>query len=111
MPKTIRIHLDENYARGIAIGLRSRGIDVTTTFEVGLREASDEKQLEFALTDQRVLVSHDADLVKLHRSGMAHYGVIYSPITRRSIGEMIEGIVLIWEIYERDEMIGRLEFL
>jgi len=44
----IKFHLDENVSSAIADGLRRRGIDVTTTAEVGLIGASDETQLAFA---------------------------------------------------------------
>lgn len=40
MPRTIRFHLDENCSHAIAAGLRRRGIDVTTTPEAGLLNAS-----------------------------------------------------------------------
>ena len=43
MPRTIRFHLDENCSHAIAAGLRRRGIDVTTTPEVGLLGAIDER--------------------------------------------------------------------
>jgi hypothetical protein len=42
MPRTILFHLDENCAHAIAAGLRRRGIDVTTTPDVGLLGAIDE---------------------------------------------------------------------
>jgi hypothetical protein len=41
MARTIRFHLDENCHPAIAGGLRRRGVDVTTTPEVGLLHASD----------------------------------------------------------------------
>jgi hypothetical protein len=49
MPRTIRFHLDENCDRAIAEGLRRRGIDVTTTPDVGLMSASDEQQVAHSL--------------------------------------------------------------
>jgi hypothetical protein len=45
MPRTIRFHLDEDVDPAIAEGLRRRGIDVTTTPEVGLLGARDPIQL------------------------------------------------------------------
>lgn len=36
MARTIQFHLDEHMDKAIAIGLRRRGIDVTTTPEAGL---------------------------------------------------------------------------
>jgi len=44
----IRFHLDENVAPTVALGLRLRKIDVTTTNEAGLAGASDHAQLSFA---------------------------------------------------------------
>lgn len=55
MPETIRFHLDENISASVADGLKRRGIDVTTTVEVGLMAATDNEQLEFALNQVRVL--------------------------------------------------------
>ena len=42
MKDKIRFHLDEQVDPEIASQLRRRGIDVTTTVEVGLRTSSDE---------------------------------------------------------------------
>jgi hypothetical protein len=49
MPRTIRFFPDENYSRAIAGGLRRRGVDVTTTPEVGLMRAIDEQQVAFSM--------------------------------------------------------------
>ena len=46
MPQAIKFHLDENVNPAIAKGLRIRGVNVTTTREVGLIEAGDEEQVE-----------------------------------------------------------------
>jgi hypothetical protein len=54
MTEKIRFHLDESVSNAIAAGLRRRGIDVTTTPEVGLLAASDEEQLSFALSQNRI---------------------------------------------------------
>lgn len=45
MSRTIRFHLDENCPRALADGLRRRDIDVTTTPEAGLLEATRSKRL------------------------------------------------------------------
>jgi hypothetical protein len=36
MAEAIRYHLDEHIATAVAVGLRSRGIDVTTTLDAQL---------------------------------------------------------------------------
>jgi predicted nuclease of predicted toxin-antitoxin system len=50
----------------VALGLRLRGIDVSTTVEERLTGATDEQQLAFATGQGRVLVTHDADFLRLH---------------------------------------------
>jgi hypothetical protein len=72
MPRTIRFHLDENCPRALAVGLRRRGIDVTTTPEVGLLEAADEAQTAHALGDGRVIFTQDEDFLAIHASGIPH---------------------------------------
>jgi uncharacterized protein with PIN domain len=108
MPEVIRIHLDENCDSNLATELRSLGFDVTTSYEVGLKGAVDWKQLGFANAEGRVMVSHDYDMIKLHKAGVAHHGIIYRKIHRRTIALMIEGIVRASETYDRDSMIGVL---
>ena len=55
----IRFHLDENVNGAIANGLRLRGIEVTTSNDVGLIGSSDESQLAFSRDNDRVLVTHE----------------------------------------------------
>ena len=52
----IRFHLDEHVPHAIAEGLRRRGIDVTTTVEAGLRSATDDVHLAYAVEQRRVIV-------------------------------------------------------
>lgn len=111
MPQKIRFHLDENVNRAIADGLRRRKIDVTTTPEVGLISASDEEQLSFARSQDRVLFTQDCDFLKLHNSGFEHCGVAYCVKGSRSIGELLQGLILIWEVLEAEEIAGKVEFL
>lgn len=111
MPRTIRFHLDENCHRAIAEGLRRRGIDVTSTPEAGLRTATDEQQLAHCLAQARVLFSQDRDFLRLHAAGTPHPGIVYCDKDTRSIGEIIQGLVLIWEVLEPEEMTNRVEYL
>ncbi|HEY9704584.1 MAG TPA: DUF5615 family PIN-like protein, partial [Allocoleopsis sp.] len=55
MKNKIKFHLDEHISQAIANGLRRRGIDVTTTPEQNLIGRSDEKQLDFAVSQKRVI--------------------------------------------------------
>jgi hypothetical protein len=108
--RIIRFHLDENCDPRIAIGLRLHGIDVTTTSEVGLLGVSDERQLGYAATESRVIVTRDADFLRLNAAGAMHAGIIYGP-QERPLGELVRGIVLVWELLEPAEMRRRVEYL
>jgi predicted nuclease of predicted toxin-antitoxin system len=68
----LRFHLDEHIDTAIADGLRRRGIDVTTTPEAVLRGAEAEAHVAFALSEGRVVVTNDADFLRLHRQGVRH---------------------------------------
>ncbi len=93
MSGEFRFHLDENIDPAVADGLRRRGVDVTTTQQVGLMRTSDEKQLEFALADARTLVTHDEDFLVLVREGATHAGIAYCHPELRSIGQMIAALM------------------
>jgi predicted nuclease of predicted toxin-antitoxin system len=111
MPRTIRFHLDENCPRALAVGLRRRGIDVTSTPEAGLLEATDEVQTAHALSEGRVIFTQDEDFLAIHASGTPHTGIVYCKKDTRGIGEIIRGLILIWEVYDPDDMAGRIEYL
>jgi predicted nuclease of predicted toxin-antitoxin system len=107
----IRFHLDENVSRSVAVGLRQRGIDVTTSADAGLIGASDEQQLAYARESNRVLYTHDDDFLSLHARGDAHAGIVYCSPGSRSIRQMLSGLVMIAEVLEPEEMQNHVEFL
>ena len=111
MSERIKFHLDENVSNAIADGLRRRGIDVTTTAEVNLMSASDKEQIEFALSQERVIFTQDDDFLKLHKLGISHCGITYCRQRSRTIGEIINILALIWEWVELDDIKGKVEFI
>ena len=110
MPGTIRYHLDESCRLSIARALRHRGIDVTTTSDAGLLGATDEQQLDYAHSTGRMLFTHDPDFIALHDAQFPHAGLIYSPQQTRAMRETVRLLVLLWEMYEADELLNRLEY-
>lgn len=111
MARTIRFHLDECCDPAVAEGLRRRGIDVTTTREAGLLRAEDQQQAAYGLAEQRVILTHDTDFLVLHAAAIPHAGIAFCQKDVLSIGELIRRLVLIWEIYEPEEMGNRVEFI
>ncbi|MEO3706894.1 DUF5615 family PIN-like protein [Trichormus azollae] len=108
MTERINLHLDISNA--IALGLRRRGIDVTTTPEVGLIGVSDREQIVFALSGNPMLITHNDDFVILHRGIMNHAGITYYDQKRRSICDILNTLVLIGEILEPKDMKNQLKF-
>jgi hypothetical protein len=111
MARTIRFHLDECCDPDIAAGLRRRGIDVTTTQEAGLIGAEDEQQAAYGLAEHRVVFTHDSDFLRIDAAGVPHAGIAYRDKDTMGIGEIIRRLVLVWEVYEVEEMANRVEFI
>jgi predicted nuclease of predicted toxin-antitoxin system len=111
MARTTRFHLDECCDPAIANGLRRRDIDVTTLQEAGLIEAEDEQQAEYGFAENRVVLTHDADFLRLQAAGVPHAGIVYRAKDTLSLDEIIKRLVLIWEIYEPEEIVNCVEFL
>ncbi len=106
----IRFHLDENMPHAVAEGLRRRDVEVTTSTDAELVGASDEQQLAFALGESRVIVTRDADLLRLNALGVQHAGIVYWT-ERRSIGQLIAAVDMLSLRYTGEEMQGRVVFL
>jgi len=89
MDNKIKFHLDENVSYSIALGLRHRGLDVTTTPEEKLLGVSDEVQLRFASLNGRVIFTQDTDFLRINQLSITHA----------------------WEILEPEEMYNHIEFI
>jgi predicted nuclease of predicted toxin-antitoxin system len=105
-----RFHLDESVRSAIAVGLRSHGVDVTTTVEAGLIGAADEEQLAYALATGRVVVTHDDDFLALARRGAEHAGICYCRQQKYSIGKLLQRLLVVRERCTADEMRSHVEF-
>ena len=107
----IRFHLDENVSGAVATALRRRGIDVTTPADVGLIGADDSEHVRFALSQGRVVVTHDDDFTRVHADGAAHAGICYCPKDKHPIGNLVHLLILVHECFAENEMRGHLEYL
>jgi predicted nuclease of predicted toxin-antitoxin system len=84
---------------------------VTRSSEVGLTGARDAEQLDFAARSARVLVTHDADFLRLHASGSEHAGIAYCHQGSLTVREILRRLVLIHDVLMADEIVNRIEFL
>jgi len=107
----IRFHLDEHIDPAVALALGRRGVDVSTSQQANLLGADDASQLQFAHDQSCVLVTHDADFLRMHAAGAAHSGIVFSQRGLRSTGDLVKGRLLIHGVMDEEEMAGHVEFL
>lgn len=107
----MKFYLDEHIPKGVVEGLRRRGVGVLTVQEADRSGDSDEKQLAFATREGRALVTFDDDFLRLDASGIPHTGVVFSQTGRRTVGELIESLMLIANVIESNEMKNHIEFI
>jgi predicted nuclease of predicted toxin-antitoxin system len=111
MPRTIRFHLDENVDPAIAAGLRRHGIDVTTTIDAGLLHVPGEDHVVYGVAHRRVIFTQDKDFLRINATATPHAGIAYCRRRTRTIGQIIDGLMLIWELLDPPEMENCVEFL
>ncbi|MGE3799649.1 MAG: DUF5615 family PIN-like protein [Candidatus Kapaibacterium sp.] len=111
MAESLRFYLDENVDPVIAKALIRQGIEAITVVEANMRTASDTEQLEYARKHQLVVVTHDADFLRMGQREENHYGIVFCRKNNRSVGEMIRSLFLIHALLTPDELRGKIEFI
>lgn len=107
----MKFYLDEHIPKAVVEGLRRHGIDVLTVQDAGRVGDPDRKQLAFATMKRLVLVTFDDDFLALDAAGAPHSGIVFSQAGRRSVGKLIESLVLIANVIEPEEMGNHIEFI
>jgi uncharacterized protein with PIN domain len=107
----VRFLVDVHVHIAITEGLRRRGVEVMTCQEAGLGTMSDEEILSFAKHNNWVVFTQDGDFLKIcSEEKYDHNGLVYSH-KRNSISRIIQGLLLVFEVLERDEMMRHIEFV
>jgi hypothetical protein len=106
----IRFYLDEHIPSAVAEGLRRRAVDALTVQKAGRTGLTDPEQLSFAFRERRVMVTMDSDFLILASQGISHSGIAYANPTA-SIGQMISGIMLLYDVLVPADMMNHVEFL
>jgi len=80
---SVKLLLDHHYSPAIARLLRDRGFDVVAANEVGLEVEPDEGVLEFAVAQQRALLTNDVPgFMRIRRDwqaeGRTHFGLLFT---------------------------------
>ena len=96
---SLPLYFDEDSMDEDVLGpLRLRGIGLETTTEAGMLERTDDEQLTYAATHQRVVVtSNVGDYARLHQeyvgAGRAHAGIVLIHQQRMPVGEIIRRLL------------------
>ena len=106
----IKFLTDEHIPNSVANGLRARGVDASTAAETEQLGAADAALLAFAHAAGRVLITADADHLRLSAAGARHAGILFSPASA-AIALLIGGAMLLAEVLTAEEMFDRVEFL
>ena len=110
MSEKIKLCTDEHVHSAVVAGLRRRGVDVLTTYEAGILGASDEDHLALAASQGRAIFAQDDDFLRLHARGVEHAGIVYA-YQHAPIGEIVRGLMLIYQVLGPNDMKNHVEFL
>lgn len=70
--------VDQNFRDGVVTVLIALGDDVVTARSLGLDRVPDEDVLTAATGLARVVLTFDRDYIRLHKSGVAHAGIVFA---------------------------------
>lgn len=107
----IKFQLDEHISTIVARELRRRGIDAVSATEAGLLHAPDQRVMEHARRESRVVVTSDHDFLRMNAEGQSHLGIVHCRQQDLSIGYLVEMLEMIHELKTFDEMIGHVEYI
>jgi predicted nuclease of predicted toxin-antitoxin system len=107
----IRFYFDQHIHSAVAIGLQNRDIDVLTAQDAGRCGLDDSDQLHFATTEDRVVATFDRDYLALAATGVQHSGIAWCEATKYSIGQLIQSLLLVRGVLNRDDMRNHVEYL
>jgi len=106
----IKFYADDHIPLAVVGGLLRRGVDVLTTQKAKMLGASDMEHLILARSQGRVIFTQDDDFLRLHDKGLNHAGIVYAR-QQMPIGDIIHGLMLIYQILDTTDMQNHVEFL
>jgi predicted nuclease of predicted toxin-antitoxin system len=110
----IELYLDEDVSVLVAELLRARGFGARTTQEAGRKNATDDAQLAYAVSNRRALLTHNRDdFAHLAREyftgGRNHYGIIIA--VRRPPHELVRRLLVVLNQTTSDEIENQVIYI
>lgn len=111
MEAAISLYLDENLSPKIAQQLRLRGIDAVCVRDLGYLGDEDSHHLSRATPLNRVLVTTDADFLRMTQEGEKHAGVVFGIQQNHTIGDWVKKLEILCFVYTAADMENHVEYL
>lgn len=105
-----KFYLNESVNIAVVNGLIRRDVEAISAKDVGNLGLSDEEQLNYAVKNNLVIVTHDADFLSMAMN-FKHKGIVYIHQQKYGIGDLIRRLKLLWEIAEQEDTLNHIEFL
>jgi hypothetical protein len=109
--ESIRYFMDQHFPGPASQGLRRHGVDVLTAQEASRCGFPDQDQLAFATAEGRVMVTFDTDYLALHQAGVEHAGIAWCQEHKYGIGPLIQSLLLVHGVLDREDMRNHVEYL
>ena len=112
---SVPLYMDQHVHGDITRGLRSRGVDVLTTFEDGTADWDDEDLLIRATSLGRFMFTQDDDFLAITtrwlQAGREFAGLAYARQHRISVGQAINDLEIIARASDPDDVRDQVIFL
>lgn len=106
----IKFYCDEHIHPAISTALKNRGVDIVTAQDVNMLGIADETHLQFASSQGRAIVTQDTDFLRLHKSGIPHFGILFAHHTKK-LSEIVHGLIRIYQMKSEKDMKNHVEYL
>lgn len=106
----IKYLMDVHVHSAITAALRRRGTEVLTCQEANMGTETDVGIIDFALDNDYVIFSQDTDFLTICSTKFPHNGLVYSH-KQNSISRIVSGLMLIYEVLNKDDMKDHIEFI
>jgi hypothetical protein len=103
--------MDQHIPKPVSQRLRRHGVDILTAQQAVRCGLPDQDQLVFATAENRVIVTFDADYLAIHQAGVQHGGIAWRPAQKYSIGQLIQALLLLHGVLDRDAFRNHIEYL
>jgi len=111
----LRGYVDEHLSNALVHALRQRNMDVVTPRELGHDGWDDEKLLQYATAERRLMLTCDKDFLRIHassmRAGRSHRGIVFWKKDDHTFGQTVWKIMEVAIETSSDDAINLLHYL